>query len=367
MFYQFLYPLRELFFGFNVFKYITFRAVMASITSFMLCIIFGPWLIKKLSQLKIGANIIEPKISPQLHNLHQGKSGIPSMGGLLILFSVILSTLLWSDLANKYVWLVLFSTFSLGLLGITDDYLKHINKRSKGISKKAKLTGQTILATIIALFAFHDPQIGPGLDIPFFKDFLISLGVFYIIFVVVVIVGCSNAVNLTDGLDGLAIGCVAMVAITYAIFSYLSGHANFSSYLQIRHFPGSGELAVFCFSIIGAALGFLWFNAHPAEVFMGDTGSLALGGALGVVAVLIKKELVLFIAGGIFVAEAVSVILQVASFKLRGGKRIFLIAPLHHHFQLKGLAESKVTIRFWIISIILEFSQCRTIVSSLCK
>ncbi len=360
MFYQLLYPLREIFFGFNVFKYITFRAAMASLTAFLLSIFIGPWLIKKLSHLEIGENIIEQKLCPQLHSLHRDKKGIPTMGGLLILFSTIISVLLWARLDNKYILLVLGSFLWLGIIGFMDDYRKYITRRSKGMTVTMKLVGQSILAVIVALFAFYDPQIGQRLDIPFFKDLVINLGIFYILFVVLVIVGSSNSVNLTDGLDGLAIGCIIMVALTYSIFSYVTGHAKFSSYLQINYVPGSGELAVFCATIMGAALGFLWFNAHPASVFMGDIGSLSLGGAIGVVAVLIKKELLLLLAGGIFVAEALSVILQVASFKSRK-KRIFLVAPLHHHFQLRGLAESKVTIRFWIVAAILAVLSIATL------
>jgi phospho-N-acetylmuramoyl-pentapeptide-transferase len=360
MFYHLFYPLTEIFFGFNVFKYITFRAAMASVSSFLLCIIFGPWLIKKLSRLNIGENIIEQKVSPQLHSLHREKAGIPTMGGLLILFSTIVSTLCWARLDNKYILLALGAILWLGILGFMDDYMKYTRRRSKGISGIMKLTGQSILAIVIAVIAFYDPYIGPRLNLPFLKDVALNLGILYILFAAVVIVGSSNAVNLTDGLDGLAIGCMVMVALTYSIFSYLSGHANFSSYLQINYVPGSGELTVFCTSIVGAALGFLWFNSHPAEIFMGDTGSLALGGAIAVVAVLIKKELLLLLTGGIFVAEALSVILQVGSFKLRG-KRIFLVAPLHHHFQFQGMAESKVTIRFWIVAAILAFLSLATL------
>lgn len=360
MFYQLFYPLREIFFGFNVFKYITFRAAMGATTAFLLCCLFGPWLIRKLSQLKIGEYIIDEKVSARLHSLHRQKKGIPTMGGLLILFSTIFSTLLWARLDNKYILLALFAIVWLGIIGFLDDYMKYISRRSKGMTVATKLVGQTILAVIIGLFAFYDPHIGQSLDLPFFKDLVVNLGLLYILFVVIVIVGFSNAVNLTDGLDGLAIGCIVMVAITYSIFSYITGHVNFSSYLQINYVPGSGELAVFCASITGAALGFLWFNAHPAEIFMGDTGSLALGGAIGVVAVLIKKELLLLLVGGIFVAEVLSVILQVASFKLRK-KRVFLVAPLHHHFQFKGLSETKVTIRFWIITAILAFLTLATL------
>ncbi|MFC1699142.1 phospho-N-acetylmuramoyl-pentapeptide-transferase [Candidatus Omnitrophota bacterium] len=352
MFYQLFYPLRELFFGFNVFKYITFRSAMGGAFAFLLCVFVGPWFVRKLTQLKLGEHIIEKEISATLHSLHSEKKGIPTMGGVLILFSAVFSTLLWARLDNRYVLLALFSIIWLGIVGFIDDYLKILRQRSKGMTKTAKFVGQTILAVIVGLFAFYDPQIGPYLDIPFLKNLLINLGLFYIFFVFLVIVGSSNAVNLTDGLDGLAVGCVIMVAFTYSVFSYVTGHANISAYLQINYVAGSGELAVFCACLAGSALGFLWFNAHPAQVFMGDTGSLSLGGALGVVAVLIKKELLLLLVGGVFVAEAVSVILQVASFRWTG-KRIFLLAPLHHHFQLRGLAESKVTIRFWIIGIIL--------------
>ncbi|MBN3039280.1 MAG: phospho-N-acetylmuramoyl-pentapeptide-transferase [Candidatus Omnitrophica bacterium] len=360
MFYWLFYPLREIFFGFNVFKYITFRAAMASVTSFLICIFLGPRLIQKLTSLNIGEKIIDEKISPTLHSLQKGKKGIPTMGGLLIIFAMLLSTVLWARLDNKYIALVLFSMLWLGLVGFLDDYMKFISKRSKGMTAAMKLMAQAVLGLVVGLFVFYDPEIGSNLDIPFLKDLMINLGLFYIIFAAVVIVGSSNAVNLTDGLDGLAIGCVMMVALTYSIFSYVTGHARFSTYLQISFIPGTGELAVFCSAILGATLGFLWFNSHPAEMFMGDTGSLTLGGVLGIVAVLIKKELLLLLAGGIFVAEALSVILQVASFKLRG-KRIFLVAPLHHHFQFRGLPETKVTIRFWIVAVILSLLSLATL------
>ncbi|MFH1045425.1 MAG: phospho-N-acetylmuramoyl-pentapeptide-transferase [Candidatus Omnitrophota bacterium] len=360
MFYWLFYPLREIFFGFNVFRYITFRAAMASVTAFILCMCMGPWLIKKLTKLKIGENIIDEKTSPYLHQLHSGKKGVPTMGGLLILFAALTSTVLWARLDNRYVGVVLFSTFWLGIVGFLDDYIKLVNKRSKGLTAGMKLVGQGILALSVGLFAFYDPNLGSNVTVPFLKDVVIPLGVLYIFFVAFVIIGSSNAVNLTDGLDGLAIGCVMMVALTYSIFSYVTGHAKFSEYLQIAYVPGTGELAIFCAAVMGASIGFLWFNAHPAEVFMGDTGSLALGGAIGTVAVLIKKELLLVLAGGIFAAEALSVILQVVSFKLRG-KRIFRVAPLHHHFQFMGMPESKVTIRFWIVSVMLALLSLATL------
>jgi len=333
---------------------------MAATTAFLVSWLLGPWLIRRLSHLNIGEHIIDQNTSAQLHSLHHKKRGIPTMGGLLILFSTIASTMLWMKLDNKYVWVALFSMLWLGIVGFMDDYMKHISRRSKGLTISTKLIGQCILAIVIALFAFYDPNIGQALDVPFFKNLVVNLGIFYILFTVLVIVGSSNAVNLTDGLDGLATGCMVMVALTYSVFSYITGHIKFSSYLQVNYVPGSGELTVFCLAIAGAALGFLWFNAHPAEVFMGDTGSLALGGAIGVVAVLIKKELLLLLAGGIFVAECVSVILQIASFKLRK-KRIFLVAPLHHHFEFRGITESKVTIRFWIVAVILSFLTLATL------
>lgn len=333
---------------------------MAATTAFVLSCLLGPWLIRKLAQLNIRENIIDPKTSAQLHSLHQKKKGVPTMGGLLILFSTIASTLCWARLNNKYIWVVLASMAWLGLVGLIDDYMKHKRFCSKGLTVGTKLIGQSVLAVLVALFAFYDPNIGQRLDIPFLKNLVVNLSFFYIFFVVLVIVGSSNAVNLTDGLDGLAVGCMVMVALTYSIFSYVSGHAQLSSYLQLNYLPGGGELAVFCAAMLGSGLGFLWFNAHPAEVFMGDTGSLALGGAIGVVAVLIKKELLLLLVGGIFVAECLSVILQVTSFKLRK-KRVFLVAPLHHHFEFKGMHECKVTIRFWIISVILAFLTLATL------
>lgn len=361
MFYWLFYPLREIFFGFNIFRYITFRAMMAGITAFVLCLMLGPWFIRKLTRLKVGENIIGQETCPQLHSLHSAKAGIPTMGGGLILFSVVLATLLWARLDNTYILLSLFSLLYLGVVGFIDDYMKFTrSNRSQGMPARMKFLCQTVLALIVGIFAFRDPQIGQRLSVPFLKDMVINLGYFYLLFVTLVIVGSSNAVNLTDGLDGLAAGCIIMVAFAYSVLSYLSGHAGFSAYLQISYISQSAELAVFCAGIAGAALGFLWFNAYPAEIFMGDTGSLSLGGALGVVAVLIKKEMLLLLAGGIFAAECVSVILQVASFKLRK-KRIFLVAPLHHHFQVGGVPESKVTIRFWIISAILAILALATL------
>jgi phospho-N-acetylmuramoyl-pentapeptide-transferase len=357
-----LYPLREIFFGFNVFKYITFRAMFASITAFLVSLILGRFVIRKLAQMRIGENI-KTREYPSLYELQCNKQGTPTMGGILIVISIVVSTVLWADITNKYILLALFTTVWLGAVGFLDDYIKLRKAESRGLSVTTKFTGQMILGFIIGMFLFFDglsyPQAG-RIDVPFLKHLVVDIGYFYIFFVMMVIVGASNAVNLTDGLDGLASGCVIMVAVAYAGLSYVSGHIKFSDYLQILYVPNSGELAVFCASIVGAGLGFLWYNAPPAAVFMGDTGSLALGGALGVVAVFIKKELLLFLVGGVFVVEAFSVILQVASYKARG-KRIFLMAPIHHHFQLKGWPESKITVRFWILAAVLALLSLGTL------
>ena len=326
---------------------------MAAATAFLISIIFGPVLIRRLGQLKIGQQLRPPEECLDLYKLHSNKAGTPTMGGILILLSIVVSVLLWSDMGNKYIILSLIAMLVLGAIGFVDDYIKLTKKRSKGLDILGKFIPQALTASCIGYFAYLDPSLGGRVDIPFLKDVVWNLGLFYIIFAVLVIVGSSNAVNLTDGLDGLAIGCVIMAALAYMILSYVSGHAVFSKYLFIPFIPGSGELAILCAGIVGAGLGFLWFNCFPASVFMGDVGSLSLGGVIGVTAVFIRKEFLLVIVGGIFVVEAVSVILQVGSFRLRGGKRIFKIAPLHHHFQVSGWPESKVIVRFWIIGIIL--------------
>ncbi len=361
MIYHFLYPLRELFFGFNVVRYITFRAGAASVTAFLLSALLGPIVIRWLKALKIGESVRRGEGCDILFEHHKHKDGTPTMGGLLILSAILISILLWADLSNRYVWIALLSTLWLGAVGFIDDYLK-LSKRGKGrgMTAMVKLGGQLILGLAVGYLLFTDPNIGDRLDVPFLKNMGVHLGAAYILFAAVVIMGSSNAVNLTDGLDGLAIGCTAIVAITYSGLSYLSGHSQFSQYLQLIYIPQAGELTVFCAAVFGAGLGFLWHNCHPADVFMGDTGALALGGALGTVAVIIKKELLLLLVGGIFVAEAVSVIIQVGSFKLRK-KRVFLMAPLHHHFQLKGWAESKVIFRFLIIAIILALLSLTTL------
>jgi len=351
MLYQWLYPLKDLWFGFNVFKYITFRAAMACITAFLFSVLIGPFIIKMLSNLKIGESLRRAHVE-NLYQLHKHKEGTPTMGGIIIILSIILTTLLWGRLDNRFIILCLISVLWLGIVGFIDDYIKFIKIKSLIFSATTKFIGQAILGIAVASYLYFDPQISTQLYIPFIKHAVFNLGVFYIVFVTFVIVGTSNAVNLTDGLDGLAVGCVSFIALAYSIISYLTGHVEFSNYLNIYYLPGSGELAVFCAVLVGSGLGFLWFNSYPASVFMGDTGSLALGGALGVVSVLIKKEFLLLMVGAIFVAEVLSVIIQVVSSKLFG-RRVFLMAPLHHHFQLKGWHESKVTIRFWIAAIML--------------
>ncbi len=347
MLYNFLYPLKDVFFAFNIFKYITFRSGCAALTSFLICIIFGPLIIRKLSEKNIGEKI-KLNDCPGLHQLHLSKEGTPTMGGILIFVSIIGSVILWADMTNKYILLSIFVFMYLGILGLVDDYIKLTRHNKKGLSMSCKFLFQCMLGLIIGVVLFLDKNIDTKLYFPFFKALFVDLGIFYIFFVALVIVGSSNAVNLSDGLDGLAVGCTLMVAIAFTVLTYVSGHITFSKYLFIPYIANSGELTIFCTSIIGACLGFLWFNCHPASVFMGDVGSLPLGGSIAAIAVFIKKEIVLLIVGGVFVLEAVSVILQVASFKLRG-KRIFKVAPIHHHFQMLGWHESKVIVRFWIL------------------
>ena len=351
MLYHLLYPLKEFWFGFNVFKYVTFRAAMASITAFLLSVIIGPIIIRALSYLKIG-ELPRRAYVEDLYKLHKHKEGTPTIGGIIIILSIVISVLLWARLDNRFIVLCLISVLWLGIVGFVDDYIKLIKIKSLGLSITTKFIGQLVLGIGVGLYLYFDPQISTELYVPFLKHALMNLGIFYILFVVMVIAGTSNAVNLTDGLDGLAVGCVSFIALAYSIISYLTGHLKFSGYLNMYYLPGASELTVFCACVAGACLGFLWFNSYPATVFMGDTGSLALGGAIGVVSVLIKKEILLLIVGGIFVAEALSVIIQVISFRFRG-KRVFLMAPFHHHLQLKGWPESKITIRFWIVALIL--------------
>ena len=330
----------------NVFRYITFRTGAATLTALFISFLVGPALIRALSRLRVGQPIRE--IGPA----HQGKAGTPTMGGLLILLSLIVSVLLWSNLDSRFVWILLGLTVGYGLLGFLDDYSKVRQRKSDGISAKAKLFWQTSLAVVVAFAIYTDPGFDAELAVPFFKNFTPHLGWVYIPMAAFIIVAASNAVNLTDGLDGLAIGPVMISAGTFLILAYAAGHAGMAEYLQIKYVPGAGVLAIFCGALIGGGLGFLWFNAAPAQLFMGDVGSLALGGALGTIAVLIRQEVLLALVGGIFVIETLSVILQVASFKLTG-KRIFLMAPIHHHFEKLGWAEQKIVVRFWIISAIL--------------
>lgn len=350
MLYEWLFSLKDIFSGFNVFKYITVRASLAIVTSFSLSVIFGPFLVRKLRALKIGENI-KKKYCESLYEIQSHKQGTPTMGGILIVLCVLASTLLWADLRNKFIQYAVFATLWLGALGFVDDYLKLRGKSSSGLSARVIFFGQVSLALLIAALLFIDPEFNTSINFPFFKQAVFYGGVLFIPFAVLVMVGSSNAVNLTDGLDGLAAGCMIMVSLTYSILSYVAGHKFFSHYLLIPYINGSGELTVFCASIFGAVLGFLWFNCYPASVFMGNVGSLTLGGAIGLVAVLIKQEFLLLLVGAIFVIEVLSVILQVLSFRLRG-KRIFRMSPLHHHFQLLGWPESKIIVRFWIVAAI---------------
>ncbi len=355
MVYNLLYPLHTTFSFLNVFRYITFRTVYAVVTALVISFLIGPWITNLLTRRQMGQAIREdgPKS-------HLSKTGTPTMGGLMILVAIISSTLLWADMTNRYVWLSLCATTGFGLIGFWDDYLKCIKKNPKGLLPRYKFSLQIVIALIVALGLYTSPAYSTILSVPFFKNVTPDLGVFYIPFTILVIVGASNAVNLTDGLDGLAVGPVMVAAVAYLIVSYVSGHADFSEYLLIPHIKGAGELAVFCGSMLGAALGFLWFNAYPATIFMGDIGSLPLGGALGTVAVISKHELLLALVGGIFVVEALSVIVQVTSYKSRG-KRVFLMAPIHHHYELKGWKEPKIVVRFWIIAIILGLISLSTL------
>jgi phospho-N-acetylmuramoyl-pentapeptide-transferase len=335
--------------AFNVFRYLTLRAILGILTALSICFLVGPALIRKLTQYKVGQVVRSD--GPQTHLV---KAGTPTMGGALILIAVFVSTLLWANLSNRFVWVVLFTTLFFGAIGWVDDYRKLVRKNPKGLSAREKYFWQTVGGFLVAVFLYATAK-APAethLIVPVFKNVVIDLGPWFILLTYFVIVGTSNAVNLTDGLDGLAIMPTVMVAGALGVFAYLTGNANFSSYLGIPFIPGAGEVLIFCAAIVGAGLGFLWFNTYPAMVFMGDVGALGLGAALGAIAVVVRQEIVLFIMGGLFVMETVSVILQVASFKLTG-KRIFRMAPLHHHFELKGWPEPRVIVRFWIISLIL--------------
>jgi phospho-N-acetylmuramoyl-pentapeptide-transferase len=351
----FLHHLSDRFIGFNVFLYVTFRAIAAAVTAFLLTLIFGNFIIRRLIALKLGQPIRGAAEVHRLAELHGGKQGTPTMGGVLVIGSVFMSSLIWARLDNRFVWLVLFCMIYLGTLGFADDYLKVTKKKSDGISGRIKLVFQIALALIVTAVFLTSPLLevqARALYVPFVKaPAIANMGWFTFVFFLLVIVGSSNAVNLTDGLDGLAIGCTITVAFAYALLSYAAGNFRIAEYLQVPFYPFAGELTVVCSALIGAGLGFLWFNCFPAKVFMGDTGSLSIGGMIGVVAICCKQELLLIVVGGVFVIEAVSVILQVMSFKLTG-KRIFVMSPLHHHFELTGWKENTVIVRFWILSII---------------
>ncbi len=341
---ELLLPLIKYASFFNVLKYITFRAAYAAITALFVSFIFGPKLIRSLRRLKLGQSVRLD--GPETHLV---KSGTPTMGGILIIVSVLLSVLLWQDIRNMYTWIAVFSIVGFGALGFIDDYLKITRKNPNGLNARIKFLGQIIIATIIVVFLYLNRNDHTTLlYLPFLKYPVFDLSFFYIPFGIFWLVGFSNAVNLTDGLDGLAIGLVMLVCIAFTVLSYLTGRSDYAAYLLIPYLPESAELTVLCFALVGASIGFLWYNAHPAEVFMGDTGSLSLGGTIAVIALMIKKEMLLVIVGGVFVLEALSVMIQVVSFKLTG-KRVFKMAPLHHHFELKGWDESKVVIRFWIL------------------
>ncbi len=355
MLYHIFYPLATNVKLFNIFKYLTFRTIYAMITALIVCFVLGPWIIRRLESLQ--ARQVIRTDGPESH---LQKQGTPTMGGVIILAAIVIPTLLWADLTNQYIWITLFITIGYGAIGFVDDYRKIVKKDTKGLSARQKMFWQIILAGSVALYLFLSPGFSEELFFPLFKKFHPDLWIWFIPFATLVIVGASNAVNLTDGLDGLAIGPVTINAATYMLFSYIAGHATLAAYLQIPRVVGAGELAVLCGAMVGAGLGFLWYNSYPAEVFMGDVGSLSLGGALGTIAVLTKQEILLVIVGGIFVIEALSVIFQVGSYKYRG-KRIFRMAPIHHHFELKGVAEPKIIVRFWIISIILALVAISTL------
>ncbi len=350
MLYNLLYPLSEYFGLLNLFQYITFRSAYAAVTAFLLVIFIGKPFISFLKK-----KTIEERIREDTPDRHQSKAGTPTMGGVLIVVGTLLPTLLWADLNSAYVWMVVGITFGLGLLGFYDDWLKVVKKKSLGLLGRYKLITQVIMAVAIGVLVYIFPLANgmtTVISFPFFKELALDVGVFYIVFVAFTITATTNAVNLTDGLDGLAAGTVLFAAGAFGIICYVTSHAHFAEYLDLMYIGGASELVVFCGAMVGAIMGFLWFNSYPAQVFMGDTGSLALGGGLGTVAILAKQELTLIFIGGIFVIETLSVIIQVIFFKLSGGKRVFRMSPLHHHYELLGLDESKIVVRFWIIAAI---------------
>ncbi|MEE2776592.1 MAG: phospho-N-acetylmuramoyl-pentapeptide-transferase [Acidobacteriota bacterium] len=354
MLYHLLFPLRDSIAALNVVRYITFRAAGAALMALVIALILGPWAIRTLRRLSVGQTIREE--GPQSH---REKEGTPTMGGLLILFSLTVTTLLWARLDNPYVWLTVGTALAFGAIGFADDYLKVVRRHNRGLSAMVKLAAQVVVGAVFG-WVLLSVAFEPTLTFPFFKDLVIDLGVLYVPFVILILAGFSNAVNLTDGLDGLAIGATLIAAAAYAIFTYIAGHRIVSEYLQVSYQPGVGELAIFCSALVGASLGFLWFNSHPAEVFMGDVGALAIGGAIAAVAILSKQELLLFFVMGLFLMELGSVVIQVASFKLTG-KRVFRMAPIHHHFELAGWKESQIVVRFWILAILFALLSLSTL------
>ncbi len=364
MLYLLLYSLHERVSAFNVFRYITVRTALATVTAMLLSLLLGGRVIRMLRNLQVRQTVREEGPAS-----HKAKTGTPTMGGVLILLSLLAPTLLWADVRNFYVLLLCGVTLAFGVIGFADDYLKVVRRHNLGLRSKQKFALQVVVAAAAGWLLLRNaaPQVAPHavshattLTFPFFKNLAPDLGWFYLPFLVIVVVGASNAVNLTDGLDGLATGATLIAAGTYTILTYVAGHAIAANYLLIAHIPGAGELAVFCGALVGASLGFLWYNAHPAEIFMGDVGSLALGAAIGLIACIIKQEILLVLVGGLFVAEAVSVILQVASFRLTG-RRIFKMAPLHHHFELLGWKESKIITRFWIVALVFALISLSTL------
>ena len=360
MLFHLLYALRGEIRALNVTRYITFRTAVASLTALFLVLFLGPWVIERLRRLQIGQYIREE--GPQAH---KAKAGTPTMGGVLILVGVLVPTLLWADLTNLKIWIVVFATVAFGAIGFADDYLKVVKKRNLGLTARKKLLGQFAVGLLVGLAVYLLARVEPQeystrVVFPFFKQVVPDLGVLYVVFAILLLTLSSNAVNLTDGLDGLAIGTTLVAAAAFTGLAYLSGHARFADYLDLLYRPGTGELTVFCGAMVGASMGFLWWNCYPAQVFMGDVGSLALGGALGTVAILIKQELLLFVVGGLFMIEAFSVILQVASFRLTG-KRVFRMSPLHHHFELVGWKEPQIIIRFWIVAFIFALFSLMTL------
>jgi len=356
MLYKLIYMFHTQFSVLNVFRYITFRTIYATLTALLISLVLGYWIIPRLRRLQIGQYVRDDG-PPN----HKNKVGTPTMGGSFLLCSILVSAILWSDPINLYIWLAVIVTILYGVIGLLDDYLKVIRKSSKGLRVWSKLSMQTAIALGVGIVLYYHPGFDTKLAFPFVKTYLPDIGAAYILLIVLVVVGTSNAVNLTDGLDGLAIGPIIIAFLSYLTFTYIAGHVKIAQYLQIPYVGGAGELAVVCGAVVGAGMGFLWYNSYPAQVFMGDVGSLSLGAALGMMAIISKQEITLVLVGGLFVVEALSVLVQVGYFKITGGKRVFKMAPLHHHFELKGWPEAKVTVRFWIIAIMLALFSMSTL------